>query len=148
MPISSRSALLKLSEVLSKCSARTPMGVAVSGRKARSARMPGRFSSTLMYGMTDFLNGVNLFYQTALRIPFFRSHRRAIDICLLVLRCPGIEPVHISIEHAECGGDQYRIMNFTVRGAERSGEIDLCCRYLFASLLHAAGNGQQGFQFV
>jgi hypothetical protein len=72
----------------------------------------------------------------------------AFAITLRIVRRPGGKTVHVTIEHAEGGGDQHRVVNFLVRGAVFARAIDVRRGDLLAALLNFSGNCQQRFQLV
>ncbi len=79
-----------------------------------------------------------LFSEASLRVPLPGPHGCTIDIHLAVLRCPGIEPVHITVEHTESRCDQNRIVNFTIRCSVFFCVFDLLLRHILTADLYTA----------
>ena len=87
-----------------------------------------------------------------LPIPFRVSLARGLfanlAIHFRVSRLPGIQTVHIAVEHAEGGGDQHGIVNLLVGGAVSAGNLDILLAHVLPAFLYFACNREQRFHLV
>src|SRR5271165_1209244 len=106
--MSSRSPGVRVLLPCSSTSASSRMGLAVSGRKAKPAVMPGRFSGSAMCGISMVLFWLELdgcflrqIFLTYANVAFAGDAFSAFAVHGFVFGLPGGESVDVAVEHAE-----------------------------------------------
>ena len=67
----------------------------------------------------------------------------ALPIERLVVGLLGSESVDVAVVHAESGGDEDCVVDFSVGSAEAAGGLDIGWGHQLAILLHSAGDDEQ-----